>query len=120
MGRRAGGRYFAGKRCLITGAASGIGRATALRLAAQGPELYLTDRHADGLAGTVDEVRGLGAQGPEYRALDIANYDEVSSFAEAIHANHPSMDVVMNIAGVSAWGTVDRLTHEQWTKMISI
>jgi len=43
-----------------------------------------------------------------------------ASFAEAIHANHPSMDVVMNIAGVSAWGTVDRLTHEQWTKMISI
>jgi NAD(P)-dependent dehydrogenase (short-subunit alcohol dehydrogenase family) len=111
---------FAGKRCLITGAASGIGRATALRLAVQGAELYLTDRNADGLAETVKEVCALGAQVPEYRALDIANYDEVASFAEAIHANHPSMDVVMNIAGVSAWGTVDRLTHEQWTKMISI
>ena len=35
---------------------------------------------------------------------------------KTIHANHPSMDVVMNIAGVSAWGTVDRLTHEQWTR----
>jgi NAD(P)-dependent dehydrogenase (short-subunit alcohol dehydrogenase family) len=111
---------FAGKRCLITGAASGIGRATALRLAGQGAELYLTDRNADGLAETVKEVCALGAQVPEYRALDIANYDEVASFAEAIHANHPSMDVVMNIAGVSAWGTVDRLTHEQWTRMISI
>jgi NAD(P)-dependent dehydrogenase (short-subunit alcohol dehydrogenase family) len=111
---------FAGKRCLITGAASGIGRATALRLAGQGAELYLTDRNADGLVETVKEVCALGAQVPEYRALDIANYDEVASFAEAIHANHPSMDVVMNIAGVSAWGTVDRLTHEQWTKMISI
>src|SRR5271168_752694 len=111
---------FAGKRCLLTGAASGIGRATALRLAGQGAELYLTDRNADGLAETVNEVRALGAQVPEYRALDIANYDEVASFAEAIHANHPSMDVVMNIAGVSAWGTVDRLTHEQWTRMVSI
>src|SRR6201992_4061240 len=111
---------FAAKRCLITGAASGIGRATALRLAGQGAELYLTDRNADGLAETVNEVLALGAKVPEYRALDIANYDEVASFAEAIHANHPSMDVVMNIAGVSAWGTVDRLTHEQWTRMISI
>ena len=37
-----------------------------------------------------------------------------------IHADHPSMDVVMNIAGVSAWGTVDRLTHEQWSQMIAI
>ena len=111
---------FAGKRCFITGAASGIGRATALRLAEHGAELYLTDRNADGLVQTVDDARGLGAQVAEYRALDIANYDDVASFAEDIHARHPSMDVVMNIAGVAAWGTVDRLTHEHWDKMISI
>jgi NAD(P)-dependent dehydrogenase (short-subunit alcohol dehydrogenase family) len=111
---------FAGKRCFITGAASGIGRATALRLADHGAELYLTDRNADGLAQTVDDARALGAQVAEYRALDIANYDDVASFAEDIHARHPSMDVVMNIAGVAAWGTVDRLTHEHWDKMISI
>jgi NAD(P)-dependent dehydrogenase (short-subunit alcohol dehydrogenase family) len=111
---------FAGKRCFITGAASGIGRATALRLADHGAELYLTDRNADGLAQTVDDARARGAQVAEYRALDIANYDDVASFAEDIHARHPSMDVVMNIAGVAAWGTVDRLTHEHWDKMISI
>ena len=57
---------------------------------------------------------------PEHRALDISDYDEVAAFAADIHAAHPSMDVVMNIAGVSAWGTVDRLTHEQWSKMIAI
>jgi NAD(P)-dependent dehydrogenase (short-subunit alcohol dehydrogenase family) len=68
----------------------------------------------------VDDARALGAQVAEYRALDIANYDDVASFAEDIHARHPSMDVVMNIAGVASWGTVDRLTHEHWDKMISI
>ena len=113
-------KTFADKRCFVTGAASGIGRATALRLANQGAELYLTDRNADGLAQTVADARALGAHVAEYRALDIASYEDVTSFAEQIHANHPSMDVVMNIAGVAAWGTVDRLTHEHWDKMISI
>ncbi len=113
-------RYFAGKRCLVTGAASGIGRAVALRLAAQGAELYLTDRNRDGLELTVADARALGAEVPEHRALDIADYDEVAAFAADVHAKHPSMDVVLNIAGVSAWGTVDRLTHEQWSKVIAI
>src|SRR6201998_4270529 len=112
--------YFAGKRCLITGAASGIGRAVALRLAAQGAELYLTDRNPDGLELTVADARALGAQVPEHRMLNIADYDKGGAFAADIHSRHPSMDVVLNIAGVSAWGTVDRLTHEQWSKMVAI
>jgi NAD(P)-dependent dehydrogenase (short-subunit alcohol dehydrogenase family) len=112
--------YFDGKRCFLTGAASGIGRATALRLAAQGAELYLTDRNPDGLAQTVADARALGAEVPEHRVLDIADYQDVASFAAHIHTNHPSMDVVMNIAGVSAWGTVDQLTHQQWSKMVAI
>ena len=111
---------FAGKRVFLTGAASGIGRATALKLAAAGAELYLTDRDADGLAVTVGDARALGATVSEHRALDISDYDEVASFGADIHARHPAMDLVMNIAGVSAWGTVDRLTHKQWTSMIAI
>jgi NAD(P)-dependent dehydrogenase (short-subunit alcohol dehydrogenase family) len=114
------GQYFRGKRCFVTGAASGIGRATALLLAAQGAELYLTDRDSAGLASTVSDARALGAQVPEHRVLDVSDYDQVAAFAADIHASHPSMDVVMNIAGVSAWGTVDRLTHDQWSRMVSI
>lgn len=120
MTQRASGRYFAGKRCLVTGAASGIGRATALRLAAQGAELFLTDRDGDGLEQTVADARALGAQVPAHRVLDIADYEQVAAFAAGIHAEHPPMDVVLNIAGVSAWGTVDRLTHQQWNKIVSI
>ena len=111
---------FAGKRVFLTGAASGIGRATALKLASRGAELYLTDRDADGLAVTVADARALGATVAEHRALDISDYDEVAGFGAEIHAGHPAMDLVMNIAGVSAWGTVDRLTHQQWTSMIAI
>ena len=111
---------FAGKRVFLTGAASGIGRATALKLAAGGAELYLTDRNADGLQTTVADARALGGVVAEHRALDIADYDEVAHFGADIHARHPSMDVVMNIAGISTWGTVDQLTHKQWSWIIGI
>ena len=109
---------YAGKRCLLTGAASGIGRATALALARRGAELYLTDREADGLEITVADARAVGGRVAEYRAFDISDYDEVAAFAADIHTRHPAMDVVLNIAGISAWGTVDQLTHRQWRSMI--
>jgi NAD(P)-dependent dehydrogenase (short-subunit alcohol dehydrogenase family) len=115
---------YAGKRCFLTGAASGIGRATALKLAVDGAELFLTDRNADGLAETVADVRALGGQVSAHRALDISDHDQVAAFAADIHSAiggaTPALDVVMNIAGVSAWGTVSHLSHRQWEQMISV
>ncbi|MFB1296668.1 SDR family oxidoreductase [Mycobacterium sp. pW049] len=120
MAQRNGSDGFTGKRCFLTGAASGIGRATALKLAAQGAELYLTDRDAEGLALTVADARALGGVVAEHRTLDISDYDAVVAFADDIHAAHPAMDLVMNIAGISAWGTVDTLTHRDWKSLIDI
>ena len=63
------GAAFRGNVVFITGAASGIGRATALKLAADGAELYLTDRDAEGLQTTVADARALGAQVPNTARL---------------------------------------------------
>lgn len=111
---------FTGKRCLVTGAASGIGRATTLKLAAQGAELYLTDRDGAGLEATVSDARALGGVVAAHRAFDISDYDAVAGFGADIHSTGVAMELVLNIAGVSAWGTVDQLTHQHWKSMIDI
>ena len=111
---------FAGKRVLITGAASGIGRATALRLAREGAVLFLTDVDSEGLENTVADARSRGAEVAAHRAFDISDFHAVAAFGADIHTGHPAMDVVMNIAGISAWGTVERLTHRHWRAMIDV
>ena len=111
---------FAGKRVLVTGAASGIGRATALRLAGEGAVLFLTDVDSEGLDNTVADARSLGAEVGAHRAFDISDFHAVAAFGADIHTRHPAMDVVMNIAGISAWGTVERLTHRHWRSMIDV
>lgn len=109
-----------GKRCFITGAASGIGRATALASAARGAELFLTDLDGEGLERVAEEVRRAGGTVSHSRAADVADHEAVVAMAAEIHAAHPSMDVVMNVAGVSTWGTIDRLQHSDWQKMIDV
>lgn len=108
------------KKCLITGAASGIGRATAVAAAAEGAELFLTDINATQLEAVAEQIRASGGQVSFFRALDIASFEAVSEFARDIHAAHGSMDVVMNIAGVSTWGTIDKLEHRHWRKLIDV
>ncbi|MCW1957720.1 MAG: SDR family NAD(P)-dependent oxidoreductase, partial [Mycobacterium sp.] len=61
---------YAGKRVLVTGAASGIGRSVALKLAREGAALYLTDVNAEGVADTVAAARPARAPAPAHRALD--------------------------------------------------
>jgi NAD(P)-dependent dehydrogenase (short-subunit alcohol dehydrogenase family) len=109
-----------GKRCLITGAASGIGRATAALAAARGAELFLTDVNAAGLESAVAELRAAGGRVSYAQPADIADHGAVTEMAAEVHASHPSMDVVMNVAGVSTWGSIDRLQESDWRKMVEV
>lgn len=109
-----------GKRCLITGAASGIGRVTAIAAAAQGAELFLTDRNGEGLERVAAEIRGAGGTVSHFATVDLVDHDAVVAFAAEVHAIAPSMDVVMNIAGISTWGKIEQLEHEHWRRTIEI
>lgn len=108
------------KSCFITGAANGIGRATALAAAADGAALFLTDLDTDGLDRVVAEVRGAGGRVECAEPADIADFEAVRDLAAKIHESHGPMDVVMNIAGISTWGTVERLEHHHWRRTIDI
>jgi len=111
---------LAGKKCFITGAASGIGRATALAAAAEGAELFLTDLDQPLLDRVAADVRGAGGRVVAVEAFDIADFEAVAAFAGAVHADHGSMDIVMNVAGIAVWGTVEAMEHRYWRQVIDV
>lgn len=111
---------FAEKKCFITGAASGIGRATARAAARSGAVLFLTDVDDEGLAKVALEIRSEGGRVPLHAAADIRDLAAVQDLGRRIHEAHGPMDVVMNIAGVSVWGTVEMLEHRHWQQAIDV
>jgi len=109
-----------GKRCLITGAASGIGRATALAAAEKGAIVLLTDIQAEALDAVADEVRARGGTVAYVKPADVTDHQAIAAMAAEVHAGGGSVDVVMNVAGVSTWGTIERLRHSDWRKMVEV
>jgi NAD(P)-dependent dehydrogenase (short-subunit alcohol dehydrogenase family) len=108
------------KRVLITGAASGIGRATAVASARKGARLYLTDLNEEPLAAVAAEIRAAGGTVDYAQALDISDHAAVAAMADEIHSAHGSVDVVMNVAGIAIWGAVETLSHDQWRRVVEV
>jgi NAD(P)-dependent dehydrogenase (short-subunit alcohol dehydrogenase family) len=103
---------IAGRTAVVTGAASGIGRATAVKLAERGAQVVLTDRDADGLAAVAAETGAL-----HHAAFDISDHEAVTAFAAEV--TQP-VDIVMNVAGIATWGAVEELRHEDWQKIVEV
>jgi NAD(P)-dependent dehydrogenase (short-subunit alcohol dehydrogenase family) len=110
---------FSGKQMLITGAASGIGRATAMRAADTGAKLVVTDRDEEGLARVARELEKKGALLTS-RAFDVTDFEAVRGFAADVHRAHGSVDILMNNAGIAIWGRVGEMAHEDWRKVIDV
>jgi NAD(P)-dependent dehydrogenase (short-subunit alcohol dehydrogenase family) len=108
------------KKCLVTGAASGIGKATAIAAAREGAELFLTDVSAAALEEVAADIRASGGRVGAVKAFDISGFEAVRDFAGEIHAAHGSLDVVMNIAGISIWGAIENLEHHHWRRAVDI
>lgn len=117
-----GSRTFSldGKLAVITGAGSGIGRAAALASARRGAKLALTDIDSAALDSTASDVGRAGGQIVTQSAVDIADHEAVLAFARRVHAAAGSAGAIMNVAGISTWGRIQDLDHEQWRRTIDI
>ena len=109
-----------GKKTLITGAASGIGRATALAMGKRGARLFITDINTEGLEATRRQIEDIGGEVCLSRALDISDYQTVRRMADEIHSGFGSLDILANIAGVALFSQVEDMTHEQWKRVVDV
>jgi len=109
-----------GREVFITGAASGIGRAVAIAAADEGARVHLTDISADGLAATAETIQLRGRNVGLIHAADISDYGAVRAMAEQLTAEYGAMHVVMNVAGIASWGTIQALPHETWRRIVDI
>lgn len=108
------------KSCLVTGATGGIGAATARALGREGSRLVLTDLDQTALDAFADELRAEGSQVLLARAVDLTDADAVQGFAAEVERQIGSLDVLLNIAGISIWGTIDQLREEHWRRLIDV
>jgi NAD(P)-dependent dehydrogenase (short-subunit alcohol dehydrogenase family) len=106
---------FESKVVVVTGAASGIGRATALRLAKRGCNVALADIDPDGLEAVAKELTELGATVSTHR-VDVSSSAEMEAFAGDVEDLYGAIDILINNAGVAIAGTFadQRLEDLEW------
>lgn len=107
------------KTVLITGASSGIGEATARRMAALGHNLVIGARRTDRLAALAVELRAEGAAVTPVE-LDVTRLESVRTFVEAALTEHGRVDVLVNNAGVMSLSPLADLRITEWEQMIDV
>ena len=112
-------RVLRGKKALVTGAASGIGRAIALRLAAEGTDLYLLDIDQQRLAEVVQLASQAGVD-VTGRCCDVSRGDAISQANAALLQRWGQLDILVNNAGVCFYGPTLEMTGDQWQRLLAI
>lgn len=109
-----------GKTALITGAARGIGKALALRFAAEGADIAFTDLVIDENGKqTEEEIKALGVKCIGY-ASNAADYDQTEEVVKKVHEDFGKLDILVNNAGITKDGLMMRMTEGQWDAVINV
>jgi short-subunit dehydrogenase len=109
-----------GAAAAVTGAASGIGRALALELAARGCDLALADRDEAGLQAVAAEIAKAQPRKVSVHRLDVGEPSQIEAFAQAAVAAHPGLNIVINNAGVALLGQFHEIDQTQMDWLMNI
>ena len=109
-----------GSAAAVTGAASGIGRALALELAARGCNLALADRDEAGLQSLAAEIGRAHAQKVTVHRVDVGDSKQIEAFAHAATAAHPALNILINNAGVALIGHFNEVDQAQMDWLMNI
>ncbi len=114
---RVGAGRFAHQLVVITGAGSGIGRATALAFAEEGADVVITDINPTAAA---DTMKLLGDNGLGEYTVDSSDGEAVAKFAEQVRAEHGVPDIVVNNAGIGITGPFLQMSEEDWKRVVDV
>jgi short-subunit dehydrogenase len=109
-----------GAAAAVTGAASGIGRALALELAARGCDVALADRDEAGMQAVAAEIAKAGARKVSLHRVDVAEPGQIEAFSQAAIAAHPGLNILINNAGVALLGQFAEIDQAQMQWLMNI
>ena len=113
-------RSIQGSVALVTGAASGMGRATARLLAEEGAHVAVTDVNADGAKAVAQEIVAAGGSARGW-ALDVGDRDAAARVVAEICGWHDRLDILVNNAGISNWAAIDSDEYDDvWERVMRI
>lgn len=112
--------HFGGRLVLVTGAASGIGRATALAFAGAGARVVAVDRDAEGAAEVARTCRRIGAPDAWSEAVDVRDEQAMEKLASKAAAEYGVVDILVNNAGIGLAGAFLDTTSEDWRKVLDV
>lgn len=111
---------FKSRIAVITGAASGIGRALSLALAKEGARLALADINQDDLAAVAEEARNAGAEAVEHWSLDVSDEQAWQGFAQEVEQQLGMADLLFNNAGIARMGRFEHTDPEAFQKVVDV
>ncbi|MFE3941574.1 SDR family oxidoreductase [Streptomyces sp. NPDC059118] len=111
---------FGGRLVLVTGAAGGIGRATAFAFAEAGARVVAVDRDAEGAARTAEMARLIGAPAAWGEAVDVSDEQAMEKLAEKVATEYGIVDVLVNNAGIGLSGSFLDTTSEDWKNVLDV